>query len=105
MSEDNDRIYELLDKLDSKMDEQTERLVRLEVHTEHNSESLDHHIKRTDLLEEKVTKLKDGVCKKFQEIEAPKNTAKTLAKWITGIAGFVGVVAGAVYAVMRIWKI
>jgi len=105
MAENNDRIYELLDKLDCKMDDQTERLVRLEVNVERNSDDLEHHIKRTDLLEQSLNKHKSAVVKKFAEIEAPKNTAKSLAKWIAAISAFVATVAGAAYGVIRLYKL
>ena len=100
-----DLIYDLVKEIDRKQDSQNEKLAKLEVHVEQNTKSLDHHIKRTDLLEQALSQHKSAVIKKIQEIEAPKNTAKTLAKWIAGVAGFIGVVAGAVYAVMRIYKL
>ena len=50
----NDRILDKLDRLQENMNDMDKTLVR-------NTDSLEHHIKRTDLLEESIKPLKKHV--------------------------------------------
>lgn len=50
-------MKEVLDKLDDKVDKHGEILAKMEVHVEEIKEDIKHHIKRTDLSEDRIFRL------------------------------------------------
>lgn len=94
MTDKLDLIYDLVKTINEKQDQQSERLVKLELNSDRNTEDLEHHIKRTDLLEAKLEKdvanLKAAVDKRFEELEQPKKSISFIGKiivWAGGVAG------------------
>lgn len=100
-----DLIYDLLKTVDAKNDEQNQRLTKLEVNTDRNTEDLKEHIKRTNLLEKSLDQTKSGIAKKIAEIEEPKKTMENVGKFLKWSFGIIGVVVGAVFGIMRLYKI
>jgi hypothetical protein len=100
-----DLIYDLLKTVDAKNDEQNQRLAKLEVNTDRNTDDLKEHIRRTDLLEKSLNNTKSAISKKIAEIEEPKKTVKNVGQFLKWSFGIIGVVAGAVFGILRLYKI
>ncbi len=74
---------ELLIRIDSKVDEVKEKLHSIELVQGRMEGDLKYHIKRTDLLEEQVSKIDE----KIKPIEAIKSTSSMLAKIVAFLMG------------------
>ena len=74
---------ELLIRIDSKVDEVKEKLHGIELVQGRMEGDLKYHIKRTDLLEEQVSKIDE----KIKPIEAIKSTSGMLAKIVAFLMG------------------
>ncbi len=74
---------ELLIRIDSKVDEVKEKLHSIELVQGRMEGDLKYHIKRTDLLEEQVSKIDE----KIKPIEAIKSTSGMLAKIVAFLMG------------------
>lgn len=101
MSDKIDLIYDLVKGLDEKQNAQTEKLVRLESNVERNSEDLEHHIKRTDLLEESLNAQKKATNERFIKLEEPRTVIKSVGKFVV----WVGSISGAIYGIYRVYLI
>jgi hypothetical protein len=79
-------IHDLLVKLDDRLDSMDQKLHSLDKTTVLQQVSLDEHIRRTNLIEQKL-----------EPIEKHVNTVQTIttsvAKFVSGIAVLVGIVA------------
>lgn len=78
-----------LDRIEDKIDKLSEHLGKIDSTLAAQHISLDHHIKRTDLLEEQVAPIKrhvDGV------------------QWTMKLLGWIGGVASAVVAILKLIK-
>ncbi len=74
---------ELLIRIESKVDEVKEKLHSIELVQGRMEGDLKYHIKRTDLLEEQVSKIDE----KIKPIEAIKSTSSMLAKIVAFLMG------------------
>lgn len=74
---------ELLIRIDSKVDEVKEKLHGIELVQGRMEGDLKYHIKRTDLLEEQVSKIDE----KIKPIDAIKSTSGMLAKVVAFLMG------------------
>lgn len=90
-------LYDLLKSLDGKQDVQLEKLVKLEVEVSKNSADLEHHIKRTDLLEEQLKLQKKAVNERFKKIEEPRTTIKSVGKFLV----WAGSIGAGLYGIYR----
>lgn len=98
---DNSQIlFEMLKKVDEKLDSHTETLARLEVITEQNKEDIKYHIKRTDLLEEKVELNKKSIEKRLESLEQPSVVSKFLSSKLLQISGL----TAAIYGLINFFK-
>ena len=86
-----DRLFKQLDKI---VDKQAEMAVTLIV----NTNSLIKHVKRTDLLEEKVKQHAKHQEKQLEEALIPIRWFKTTAK----VIGTIGVIAGIVIGIIKL---
>lgn len=78
-----------LDKIESKVDVIVERIHAIDKTLERNTASLELHIKRTDLLEQKLKPVEDHVA-----------AINGFMKFI----GFIGIVAGIVASLVKIFS-
>lgn len=99
MSE-NDKLFELLNKVDSKLDKKLEsidsHLSDIDIKLAVQSEQLGEHMRRTELLEERVAPLEDA----FKEFKGFK-------LWSFIIGGILSSIVGLAYAITGIlshWK-
>ena len=74
---------EILIRIDSKVDEVKEKLHGIELVQGRMEGDLKYHIKRTDLLEEQVSKIDE----KIKPIDAIKGTSSMLAKIVAFLMG------------------
>ena len=101
MSDKIDIIYDMLKRIEDKNDDQTERLIRLESEVENNAKDLKYHIKRTDLLEALVKKVKHEFQSRIEELEVPRKTIGNLKKAL--IWG--GSVCAAIFSIYKLYAI
>jgi len=94
---------DMLEKLDGKfdrmhddmhnhLDKLHEELSDIKNNTTKNTISLEHHIKRTDDLQDLVTTLEKGVCDKVDKLEKDSIRVKMIWKVILGISTLSGLV-------------
>lgn len=91
----NDRVEENLQKILDKLTEHSIILARHTILHEQNTKDLEHHIKRTDLLEADLKKAREDLEEELEEATAPFQAIKTLAKYagyLTAISSAVGVI-------------
>ena len=87
MSSDRfDKIDTGLEKLDDKLDGLSTQVAKLDFHVEKNTEDLEHHIKRTDLNEDRILRL--------EKIE----------QWLRGATWITLGISGTVLAAIRYFK-
>lgn len=109
MSEDSGKIedilYDMLKNLDQKMDDQTERLIKLEVNTDKNTSDLAEHIEGVKQTRKIIAQNDRKYEARFQEIEEPKKTVKNVGKFLKWFFGIVSVVAAAIFGILRLYKL
>ncbi len=98
--ENSQILFEMLKKVDEKLDSHTDTLARLEVNVERNSADLSHHIARTDLLEEQVELNKKSIEKRIEVLEEPGIAKKFLSNKLVQLSG----IATAVYGLINFVK-
>ncbi len=94
--ENSEILFEMLNKLDSKLDSHTDTLTRLEVKTEENRKDINYHIKRTDLLEEQVKLNKKCLEDRVKVLEEPGQVSKFLSSNIIKYSGIIAACYGIV---------
>lgn len=52
-----ERVEKKVDKLDDKMDRLDSKVTKLDIYVEKNTEDLEHHIRRTDLNEDRILRI------------------------------------------------
>lgn len=76
-----DVIYDMVKEIDRKQDDMRESQIRME-------EDVNYHIRRTDLLEEKMNLQKKATNERFKKLEEPKQVISGIKKaliWLGGI--------------------
>lgn len=91
-----DRIEAKIDKIVDKQAEQGEILSAHRVLHEQNSKSLDEHIKRTNLLEHRMTAFEKETGKKFATALLHVKVLKVLAATLAGASAVFGIVSAIV---------
>lgn len=98
-------IRDSLTKVESKLDlhiQKTEyELEKINELDDHQNRLLDEHIQGVRTLKEMHMLQQEYVDKRFDEVEAPKKALKLISKWIIGA----GAVAGATFAILRLFEI
>lgn len=101
---DLNHLFELMQEIREEQKEQGKTLTKLEVtfakmegSVEKNTEDLEYHIKRTDILEE----LHRDNAKRIERLEQPLSVSELLKKTVTIAAG-IGVIASLIYTIMKI---
>ena len=94
--ENSEILFEMLNKLDSKLDSHTDTLARLETNVERNTLDLELHIKRTDLLEQQVELNKKCLEDRIKVLEEPGQVSKFLSSNIIKYSGIIAAVYGIV---------
>ena len=92
--ENSQILFEMLKKVDEKLDSHTDILARLEVNVEKNREDIAHHIARTDLLEEQVELNKKLLEKRIDILEEPGIAKKFLSSKFLQITGIASAIFG-----------
>ena len=105
MNEFEKLIIEKIDNIQTDVTDLKIENVKQTIDIARNTESLDHHIKRTDLLEDSLSNTKKAIGKKLAEIEEPRNTAKSVAKFLRWSFGIISVVAGGLYGIFRLYNL
>lgn len=90
-------MYDLLKSIDNKQNAQLEKLIKLEVNVDRNSEDLFEHIRRTDLLEEALDLQKKAVNERFVKLEEPRTTIKAVGKFVV----WAGAIGGGLYGLYK----
>ena len=93
-----DLIYDLVRSLDQKQDQQSERLIRLELNVERNTQDLSEHIegvKQTRIL---IAQNDEQMDERVKKLEHPKDLVILAVKMCGGI----GVIISLVYGVLKI---
>lgn len=91
------RNLDILITIDSKVDEVKEKLHSIEITQTRMESDLKYHIKRTDLLEDKILEI--------DEKTKPIETAKEVAFSIFKLVSFIAAIAGAAFAISNLLKI
>lgn len=95
--ENSQILFDLLKKVDEKLDSHTDSLARLETQVEQNTRDLSHHIARTDLLEEQVELNKKSLEKRLDILEEPGIAKKFLSSKFLQFTG----IASAIYGLIK----
>lgn len=99
------KLYELLESLENKIEEKVDKIIetqsdmRVDIaeirkDINRNTGDMAHHIKRTDLLQDKVENNEERIYK----LEEPKIFKKYLLKIVAAI----GAIGGAIYGIIRL---
>ena len=86
-----DRVEIKLDKVLDKLSEHGELLARHTVLHEKNTDDLDEHIKRTNLLEARIDKQEVSIASKLEEALLPIRSVRWLVKIGAGILTLIAV--------------
>lgn len=100
--ENSQILFEMLKKVDEKLDSHTETLARLEVMVEKNAEDIKYHIARTDLLEERIDIDKKYIESRLDILEEPSLVAKFLSNNIVKYCGLTAAVFGFIQILKQI---
>ena len=92
--ENSQILFEMLKKVDEKLDTHTESLTRLVVITDKNREDIAHHIARTDLLEEQVKLNKESLEQRIEVLEQPGLIKKFLSSKLLQYSGIIAAIYG-----------
>ena len=86
-------MRDMLEKIDEKLDRLQYDLTEVKIDTAKNTLSLDHHIKRTDELQDIYENLEGKVSGKIDDLEKDSIRVKMIWKVVLGIATLTGIVA------------
>lgn len=89
-------MRDIVERIEEKLDKLHEDVHEIKVDTAKNTVSLDHHIKRTDELQDLYVDLKTGVCAKVDVLEKDNVRVKMVWKVVVGIGVLVGIVSSLV---------
>ncbi len=99
--ENSQILFEMLKKVDEKLDCHTDSLARLETQVVINTDDLKFHIKRTELLEEQVELNKKSLESRLDVLEQPGLAKQFLSNKIVQYSG----IAAAIYGLINFLKL
>ena len=87
-------LFEMLKKVDEKLDAHTDSLARLEVQVCINTKDLAEHIRRSDLIEEKIELDKKSIESRLEVLEQPGLVTKFLQNKLVKFCGITSALYG-----------
>jgi hypothetical protein len=105
MTDKLDIIIDIVKEINKKQDSQSERLIKLECEVERNSEDLTDHIEGVKQTRKLIAQNDRKYQERFDKLEEPRNTAKSVGKFLKWFFSIIAVVGMATLYLLKIYNI